>query len=284
MRQSTRLKIFALIGYPIGHTLSPYMHNAGFLKLNIKALYLPLSVEPKRLKGAIKILKEAGASGFNVTIPFKSACIRYLDRVDKLASMIGAVNTVVIKNNRLIGYNTDATGFLKSVKEDLGLLPKNKSCFVIGAGGAARAVAFALAREGTKQIFITDIVKSKAVSLAKNIRKHFPGCETSSVISYQSSVISKVDLLVNATPLGMKKTDPLPIGPKILHKNLAVYDLVYNPCPTKLVKIARRKGIKAVNGLGMLLYQGAEAFRLWTHRRAPVEVMRRVLLKHVAKA
>lgn len=270
-----RLKIFALIGYPVGHTLSPYMHNTAFSKLKIKALYIPLSVEPKRLRQTIKILKDADIGGFNVTIPFKSICMRYLDRVDKLASMIGAVNTVVVKGKRLIGYNTDATGFIKSLKEDLKFTPKNKSALLIGAGGAARAVAFALAKEGAKEIFITDIVKTKAVSLAKNIRKYFPKCKIKSTTNYD------IDLLVNATPLGMKKSDPLPVNPKLLHNRLLIYDVVYNPSPTKLVKTAKKRKIKAVNGLGMLLYQGAEAFQLWTGRRAPIAVMRKALLEHI---
>ena len=271
-----RLKIFALIGYPVGHTLSPYMHNAAFSKLKIKALYIPLSVEPKRLRQTIKILKDANIGGFNVTIPFKSICMRYLDRVDKLASMIGAVNTVVVKGKRLIGYNTDVAGFLKSLREDLKFTPKNKSALLIGAGGAARAVAFALAKEGAKEIFITDIVKTKAVSLAKNIRKYFPKCKIKSTTNYD------IDLLVNATPLGMKKSDSLPVNPKLLHNRLSIYDVVYNPSPTKLVKTAKKRKIKAVNGLGMLLYQGAEAFQLWTGRRAPIAVMRRALEGRIA--
>ncbi len=277
-----RLKIFALIGYPVGHTLSPYMHNAAFSKLKIKALYIPLSVEPKRLKETIKILKGAGIGGFNITTPFKSTCMRYLDRVDKLASMIGAVNTVVAKGRRLIGYNTDATGFLRSLREDLRLAPKNKSTLLIGAGGAAKAVAFALAKEGAKEIFITDIVESKATSLARNIRKHFPKCKTKPITIYDIRyTIYEINLLVNATPLGMKKSDPLPINPKLLHNRLSIYDVVYNPSPTKLVKVAKKRKIKAVNGLGMLLYQGAEAFQLWTGRRAPVEVMRKTLLEQM---
>ncbi len=282
MTQDSRLKIFALIGYPVGHTLSPYMHNAAFSKLKIKALYIPLSVEPKRLRQTIKILKDANIGGFNITIPFKSICMRYLDRVDKLASMIGAVNTVVVKGKRLIGYNTDATGFLRSLKKDLRLSPKNKSALLIGAGGAAMAVAFSLAKEGAKEIFITDIVKTKAVSLAKNIRKYFPKCKIKSTTNYELRTTNyDIDLLVNATPLGMKKSDPLPVNPKLLHNRLSIYDVVYNPSPTKLVETAKKRKIKAVNGLGMLLYQGAEAFQLWTGRRAPIAVMRKTLLEHI---
>ncbi|MFH0731384.1 MAG: shikimate dehydrogenase [Candidatus Omnitrophota bacterium] len=280
--QNSKLKIYGVIGYPLGHTLSPYMHNDAFSKLKIKAIYLPLSVEPKNLKSAINTLKTAGICGFNVTIPFKTSCMRYLDRIDKLVSMIGAVNTVVLKKNKLSGYNTDAAGFIKSLKADLGFSPKGKSVFVLGAGGAARAVCFALAKEGAREIFIVDVIKSKAVSLARNIRKNFPKCLIEVVTTSQShNVTSRADLIVNATPLGMKKTDPLPINPKLLRKGLAVYDLVYNPSPTKLVKAAKAKGVNAANGLGMLLYQGAEAFKLWTRRKAPVEVMKQALERHI---
>jgi len=254
------------------------MHNAAFSKLKIKALYIPLSVELKKLKQTIKELKTARIGGFNVTIPFKSACISSLDKIDKPSQAIGAVNTVVIKNNKLFGYNTDATGFIKSVKEDLKLNLKGKRCILLGAGGGARAVGFALAKEGAKQIFITDIEKAKATSLARNLRKYFPKCEAIYITKSKIQDLKfETDLLVNATPLGMKKTDPLPVNPKILHKKLAIYDLVYNPSPTKLVKEAKKRKAKAANGLGMLLYQGAEAFKLWTGKAAPVGVMRRTL-------
>ncbi len=275
------MKLFALIGYPVAHTLSPYMQMAAFSKLKIKALYVPLSIEPKRLSEVLKLLKES-INGFNVTIPYKSSCMRYLDKVDKPASIIGAVNTVVVKNKRLNGYNTDATGFIKSVKSDLKISLRNKACLVIGAGGAGKAVCFALAKKGAREIFITDTIKNKAISLARNIKKYFPKCKISA-ISHQPSAISKLDLLVNATPLGMKKTDPLPIDAGILKKAKAVYDLVYNISPTRLVKEARKRNIKAANGLGMLLHQGAEAFKLWTHHKAPIEVMRKALERHLTQ-
>ncbi len=279
--QSSKLKLFALIGYPVAHTLSPYMQMRAFSRLKIKALYIPLAIEPKRLAQAIKMLRN-GTSGFNVTIPHKSACMRYLDSVDKLARMIGAVNTVVVKDKRLFGFNTDATGFIKSVKEDLGVALKGKTCAVIGAGGAARAVAFALANEGAKEIYITDVVKAKATSLAKNIKRYFHKCKIEVVTQYSTlNTQCPIDLLVNATPIGMKKSDPLPIDLEILDKAKAVYDLVYNVSPTKLVKKARQKKIKASNGLGMLLYQGAEAFQLWTHKKAPVEAMRKALKRQI---
>ncbi|MBN1405364.1 MAG: shikimate dehydrogenase [Candidatus Omnitrophica bacterium] len=272
-----KLKIFALIGYPIGHTLSPYMHMRAYAKLNISAIYIPLLVEPEKLKETINALKRSRIDGFNVTIPFKTACMKYLDCTDKFASMIGAVNTISITNNKLTGHNTDASGFLKALKQELKFNPKNKSCLVVGAGGAARAVCFALAKERARKIFITDVIKSKAVSLAGNVKKYFPKCEISTTPG------EAVDLLVNATPAGMKKSDKLPIDAKILQKGLKVYDLVYNQSPTKLVKKARQKGLIAQNGLSMLLYQGAEAFEIWFKKKAPVDAMRKALNKQAKK-
>lgn len=256
------------------------MHNAAFAKLKIKALYIPFSVEPKALKKTLKVLKASGLSGFNVTIPYKSACIKQLDKTDKLASMIGAVNTVVARKDKLVGYNTDATGFIKSVKEELKINIKNKTCYLVGAGGAGRAVGFALAKEGAKEIYIKDVARTKAISLARNIKKHFPGCKVFSDFRLQTSDFRPIDLLVNATPLGMKKNDPLPIDMKLLNKTKAVYDVIYNR-QTELVKYARKRKIKAVNGLGMLLYQGAEALELWTNKKAPIGVMRRALLENM---
>jgi len=271
------IKLFALIGYPLGHTLSPYMHNAGFLKKKIKGLYIPLEVDAKDLKNTVSSLRKSIVCGFNVTIPHKTACMKHLDKIDKLALMIGAVNTVVKKNKKFIGYNTDASGFLKSLKTDLKFLPKNKKCLVIGAGGAGKAAAFALAKDGAKEIYITDIDNPRVNSLVKNIKKHFPKCKVESEACSLKSEVCNIDLVVNATPLGMKEKDPLPIDVKLLAKTTAVYDVVYNPSPTKLVKQAKKRKIKAVNGLGMLLYQGVLAFELWTQKRAPVEVMKKAL-------
>ena len=258
------------------------MHNAAFNSLKIKAAYLPFSVKRSKLKEAISSLRESGISGFNVTIPFKSECIRYLDRVEPMARMIGAINTVVVRNNKFIGYNTDCAGFIRSLKEELSLKPRGKNIFILGAGGASKAVAFGLAREGAGEIYIYDIIQAKAKSLTRNIRRYFKKCK---VISCDKSRMQKeiknCQLLVNCTPLGMGKNDPLPIAGRLLHKRLNVYDIVYAPLKTELVKIAKRRGVKAVGGVGMLLYQGVCAFQLWTKRKAPISLMRKELLANL---
>jgi len=268
----------------VEHSLSPYMHNAAFRRLKIKAAYLPLPVRRGRLKAAIASLKDAGISGFNITIPFKSECIRYLDAIEPVAKKIGAVNTVILKNNRLKGSNTDHQGFIRSLKEELRFDPRNKEILILGAGGAARAVAFGLANKGAKKIHIYDIIPGRASSLARNIKSCFRGCEASFCKAKDMpKVIKDCRLLVNCTPLGMKKKDKLPIDVKLLHNGLKVYDIVYTPLETRLIKAAKKKGITACGGVGMLLYQGAIAFEMWTRKKAPVSLMKRTLLDNIKR-
>ena len=275
-------KLYGLIGNPVEHSLSPYMQNAAFSRLNIDAAYLPFLVEKGKLGPAISALKRTGISGFNVTVPFKSECIKYLDRIDPLAKAIGAVNTVVNKDRKLIGYNTDCTGFLRSVKEDLRFSPKGRDIFLLGAGGAARAVAFGLAKSNAKTIMIYDIMPLKVNALITDVKKSFPAVDIiASGFKDMPRLIQGCRLLVNCTPVGMRSKDPLPIEAKLLHKGLKVYDIVYTPLKTRLVKTAEGKSIKAVNGINMLLYQGVLAFELWTGRKAPVSLMRKELMDNL---
>jgi shikimate dehydrogenase len=277
-------KLYGIIGCPVGHSLSPYMQNAAFKKLGIKASYITFPIEKEKLRQGLEELKRIGFSGFNVTIPFKSQCLRYLDRIEPVAKKIGAVNTVVIKNKRLFGYNTDYIGFIRSLKEELKFYPRGKAIFIIGAGGAARAVAFGLAKEAAKYIYIYDIVKKSSDSLAKAVEKNFHNCNIVACTKKDiAEYIKACQLLVNTSPLGMKEKDPLPIDVGLLHNGLKVYDVVYTPQKTRLVKAARQKDIKAVGGLGMLLYQGACAFKIWTKKNPPVALMRQQLLKHISR-
>jgi shikimate dehydrogenase len=275
-------RLYGLIGNPVGHSLSAHMHNAGFNALNIDAAYIPFLVERGKLRQAISALKHDGISGFNVTVPFKSECIKYLDGIDPLAKAIGAVNTVVNKNGRLIGYNTDCAGFLKSLDKDLGFVPKGKSVFLLGAGGAARAVAFGVARCNARSVIIYDIIPSRIRSLTIALHKVFPGIDIiASGVKDMPYLIRGCQLFVNCTPLGMRPKDPFPIQPHLLHKGLKVYDVVYTPLKTRLIGSARRRCIKAVSGINMLLYQGVMAFELWTGRKAPVSLMRKQLLDNL---
>ncbi|MFH1645886.1 MAG: shikimate dehydrogenase [Candidatus Omnitrophota bacterium] len=275
-------KVFGIIGNPIKHSLSPHMHNAAFSKLKIKAVYLPFEVKKSQLKNTILSFKKNSIYGFNVTIPFKTDCIKYLDLIDPLAEMIGAVNTVVLEGKKFVGYNTDYMGFLRSVKEDLKIDFRNKRIMLLGAGGAARAVGFGCAKTGVSELLIYDIASARSKKLAHSIDYCFPAVKAKAVSKASlSECIKDVDLLVNCTPLGMKNQDPLPIESRVLHKGLKIYDIVYTPLKTKLVETATHKGIKAVGGLGMLLYQGTAAFELWTKKKAPVSLMRKVLLEQL---
>ncbi len=271
-------KIFGIIGHPVRHTMSPAMQNAALRHLGLNGIYVPFDVEPKSLKAAIEGIKSLGICGVNVTIPHKETVIKYLGHLSHEARLIGAVNTIVNKNGNLIGYNTDVSGFIKAIKRDLKFNPRRRTVFILGAGGAAKAVGFALAMAGAKRIILTDVVDDKALELACEVELKTE-CECIALKTNSSGIpemILNSSLLVNATPCGMHGGDPIGVKANFLHKGLCVFDLVYNK-DTKLVKAARQKGIKAAGGLNMLLYQGAKAFELWTGKRAPVKVMKRAL-------
>lgn len=276
--------IYGLFGYPIKHTSSPAMHNAGFQKLGINAVYLPFEIKADDLERAINSLTALGIKGVNLTIPHKEACLNFIDNLSPEAELIGAVNTIVVKDGELIGHNTDGLGFITSLEEDLGLSPSRLSVFILGAGGAAKAVAMELARQGAVRILITDLEGERARRLAVHIRNYITECDSEDVSLKKDILkekISEVKLLVNATPVGMKPDDSLPVPEEVLRPDLAVYDLVYNLKTTRLVEAARKKGAKAVTGIGMLLYQGVKAFELWTGQKAPVEVMKKALLSSI---
>ena len=258
--------------------MSPVMHNAAFKQLGLDYEYVPMEVEPKDLKEAIGGLKALHIAGFNVTIPYKQAVIPLIDKCTELAETIGAVNTVQNQDGTLIGYNTDAEGFIDSLKLEARFLPKGKNVVIIGSGGASRAVCTMLAREGVKSLTITDVLPQKALDLSEYLKDNFSvssrALDNSDPILQRE--INHANLVVNTSPIGMEpKTDACPISDDIeLHPGLTVYDLVYNPKETKLLKKAKQVGANAVSGLGMLVRQGALAFELWTGQQAPLETMR----------
>jgi shikimate dehydrogenase len=248
------------------------MHNAAFAALKLDFTYLPFEVSPGALREAVNAVGALGLRGVNVTIPHKESVLRFLDEVDPLARRIGSVNTIVNKNGVLKGYNTDATGFIKDLKNN-GFNPSNTTVIIVGAGGAGRAVAAALNRAGAKKIFITDMLESRAKSLASNIKR-------AEFISFRAwkGKIEAAGLLVNATPAGMRPGKPLAAA-KELTKEIFVYDLVYNR-RTELLNEAVNARARCAGGLGMLLNQGAAAFELWTGKKAPLEIMRKALIKN----
>lgn len=272
--------IYGLIGYPVKHTFSPLMHNAAFKTLGINAVYLPFEIKPADLETVMRSTRALGIRGLNVTVPYKEKVLKYLDEIDREAALIKAANTVVVKDGKLKGFNTDGRGFVKSLQEEFGVLPKGKRFFIMGAGGASRAISFSLALQGAGQIVLVDDVADKAIDLAKSLVRH-TACDAVALKKDTKAIkemILNSDVLVNATPCGMKPHDPKLIDPNLLHKNLLVYDIIYNPRTTTLLRDARNKGAKTANGIGMLLNQGVLSFSLWTGRKAPVHVMKKALV------
>ena len=269
-------RIYGVIGYPIAHSLSPAMHTAAFEALGLDALYTAFNIPPKQLRPVLRGLVAAGIDGLSVTIPHKEAVVPLLDRCDPDAQALGAVNTVVVRRGRAIGYNTDAGGFARALRE-LGWRPGPCAATILGAGGAARAVAWVLSRAPQTRLTIANRPIERARQLARWLTRRRPGCRVR-VQSLRHVSLKDQDVLVNATSVGMRAGDPPFVNLAGCPKTLVVYDLVYTRV-TPLVAQAKRRGCVAENGLAMLLYQGAEAFRIWTGRQPPLDVMRRVLEK-----
>lgn len=270
-------KIYGLIGYPVKHSLSPAMHNAAFSYLKTDAEYKLFSLRQEELGDFLKNLKQNNIYGLNVTIPYKEAVIPFLDILSDETRLIGAVNTIRVSGDRLEGFNTDGEGFLRHLRQDLRFNPEGKIIAILGAGGAAKAISVYLAKVKAKKIAIYDIDKRKSTALVEHLKENFNNIEFKYTNSTKDLNIQNCDLLVNATPIGMKEKDPCLIDEKFIHRDLLVYDLIYNPKETKLLLRARKVGAKITNGLGMLLYQGILSFKIWTGQDAPLEIMRQAL-------
>jgi len=277
MKPQVKNFIFGLLGYPIKHSLSPRMYNAALRSLKIKARYKLFEVSFENLAEFVLNIKKNNICAFNVTIPYKEKIIPYLSSLSAGAKEIGAVNTVVVsRNGKLKGFNTDYLGFAGHLKE---LKVKPCRVAIIGAGGAAKAVCFALAKMKVLELCIYDIDKFKSLSLFKRLSSHFAQTRFDVATRVEDLKISQKDLLINATPVGMHFGDPCLINESWLHKRLFVYDLIYNPAETKLISLARKYGLNCSNGLGMLLYQGVFAFKYFTGKNPPVKIMKEALLK-----
>ncbi len=259
--------IYGLIGYPVEHSLSPLMHNAAFKALKLDAAYKLFSLKEEELEDFFKKLKEKNSPifGLNVTVPYKEKVIKYLDSLSPYAEKTMAVNTITISPARVLqGHNTDGPGFLTHLTE-LGVATHGKKVAILGAGGSARAIlsVLCLLPERPASIKIYNHHKPKADELVRDLKNRMDLKGVEVVLSVDDLDIPKADLLINTTPLGMKKGDPALVDENLLHKNLFVYDLVYNVSETALMKLAEKKGAKASNGLGMLFYQGVLAFQRW---------------------
>ncbi len=284
MNISGKTRVCGVIGDPIEHTLSPIMHNAAFNALGLDYVFLAFKVKTAEVETAIDGMRALKIRGLNVTMPHKTSVIKHLDRVDLSAQIVNSVNTILNKENLLFGFNTDGIGALKALKEN-GVQLKGRKVLLLGAGGAARAIAYTLAKEADELAVLNRTVK-QAQELARLLQKSLNKKVVAGSLSPKDiqSSIRDSDILVNATSVGMKpKTDESPIPSKLLRSNMAVMDIVYNPLETKLAKEAKEMGAKVVSGVEMLIYQGAESFTLWTGKAAPVEVMKQAALNHLQK-
>jgi shikimate dehydrogenase len=257
--------------------MSPAMHNAAFRELGLDFLYVPFWVKREELGRAIEGMRALNIKGLNVTIPHKVAVLQFLDELDPLAEKIGAVNTIVNDDGLLKGYNTDASGFLQALLER-GIEPEGRNIVILGAGGASRAVSFILADRGAHLVILNRLLELDwAEELAGRISRIF-GKEVKALELNKENLIGalgKADILVNTTSVGMNPNiDETPVASDLLRSGIVVFDIVYNPVKTRLLREAEMARAKTIGGLDMLVWQGALAFEKWTGRKAPVELMR----------
>lgn len=292
-----RTRYCAVYGHPVSHSASPAMQNAGIAALGLNWRYLAFDVRPEELGKAIVGAKAMNFIGLNLTVPHKLLALDMVDSLDDSAKLWGAVNTVRFEARdsngnwqavgelaetpaevRSRGFNTDADAITRAVREDLGLELAGKKVLVLGAGGAGRTAALKLAADGVAELFLVNRTREKAEAVAQEIRRLYPRVKL--VLDYPSG---PVDLVLNATSLGLKEGDPLPLAERdfSLEAAAAVFDMIYRPAETPLLKRAKAAGCRTANGLGMLLHQGARALDLWTGKRAPLEPMRRALTQNV---
>ncbi|MFQ6122417.1 MAG: shikimate dehydrogenase [Dehalococcoidales bacterium] len=282
---SGKTKICGVIGDPIEHTMSPVMHNAAFKKLGIDYLYVAFKVSKEELGRAVEGVRALNIRGLNVTIPHKVAIIPFLDKVDPLVEKIGAVNTIVNDGGVLTGYNTDATGFLQALLKQ-GVEPKGKNIVILGAGGASRAISFILAERGANLVILNrELELDWAEELARRISQVF-NQEVKALLLNEDNlakVLERADVVVNATSVGMSPNiDETPVPARLLKPGLIIFDIVYNPIKTKLLKEAEAAGAKTIGGLDMFVWQGALAFEKWTGQQAPFELMKREVIKRLS--
>ncbi|HAA89345.1 MAG: Shikimate dehydrogenase [Thermoanaerobacterales bacterium 50_218] len=282
-----KTRVYGLFGDPVGHSLSPLMQNTAFAFYDFPCCYVPFQVKREDLSVAVASIRALGMGGVNITIPHKEKVLAHLDQVDKEAELIGAVNTVVNRDGLLVGYNTDGAGFIRSLQEEAGFDPEGKKVVLLGAGGAARAVAFALALRGIGFLWIFNRTPARAQLLAQDVAEK-TGCQTIGAgleAELVRNALEQAQLLVHASPVGMyphHDEEPL-IDPLLLPPEVLVCDLVYNPPRTRLLSGAAERGCRVLSGLGMLVYQGALAFELWTGKKAPVSLMRSVLEEQLSR-
>ncbi len=273
-------KTFCLIGNPVEHSMSPTMWNPALENLGLDYVYVAFNVISDNLEKAIDGMRALGIEGMNVTIPHKEAVIKYLDEIEELSLKIGAINTIKNEDGYLIGRNTDADGAKKSLI-DAGCDISGKKILILGAGGVSRALCFVLAEE-SEEIILLDIVEERAKLLANEVKDKIGGNVSGKISTKEiiSKEIKSVDILINATPIGMyPNIQNIPISKELLHNDLFVFDVVYNPLNTRLMKEAAELGCKTLGGLDMLVNQGALAFKWWTGKKPNANLMKKKIIE-----
>ncbi len=279
---SGKTRVCGVIGDPIEHTLSPIIHNAAFEALKLDYVFLAFKVKPAEVENAINGMRALTIHGLNVTMPHKNAVVKYLDDVDPAGKAIASANTILNKDGRLLGFNTDGIGALNALEQN-SVKPRGKKVLLLGAGGAARAIAYTLAQEADELVILNRTPKP-ATELANLLKQKFKKKINAGELSPNAikDNLADSEVLINATSVGMNPNpDQTPVAPEWLKPDLAVMDIIYNPLETKLAKDAKAVGAKVVSGVEMLIYQGAASFEIWTACKAPVEVMRKAAFNHM---
>ena len=274
--------LVGIMGDPVEHSLSPPMHNAAFHQLKLDYVYVPFHVKRGNLASAIEGARSMGIKGLNLTIPHKIEVINYLDELDEAAELIGAVNTVKFTENKAVGYNTDGFGAVNAIEETTSI--SGKKIIIIGAGGAARAISFQLLLSGVGEVLIANRTREKACNLKDDLKERFNtslGCL--GLNDELEMELKDADVLINTTPVGMHphQDDEPVVTSAMMNSDLVVNDIVYNPLETGLLREADKAGAHVVHGTKMLIYQGIEAFRIWTGITPPVEVFETALMREL---
>ncbi|UCH87426.1 MAG: shikimate dehydrogenase [Dehalococcoidia bacterium] len=283
------MKLIGLIGYPLAHSISPVFQQEALDHLRIDARYELWETEHDALAERVAGMRNADCLGANVTVPYKELVVPLLDEVDPLAGRIGAVNTIVNRDGRLSGYNTDMTGFARALREEAGFDPSGAHVVLLGAGGAGRAVTMALVQGKAASVTITDILPERAQTIAEDLGRQGETVlrNVPAIGDKLASAVARCQLLVNCTPIGMrhsKQEHELPIPSELIPAEALVLDIIYNPFETRLLAEAKKRGARTLGGLSMLVYQGAASFELWTGAEAPVDVMNEAARKALGPA
>jgi shikimate dehydrogenase len=285
MAVSGKTQVCGVIGDPVEHSLSPAIQNAAFNHLKLDFVFLAFRVKAVELEDAMRGMRGLGIHGLNVTMPHKKAVTAFVDELDPTAKFLCAVNTILNRNGRLCGFNTDGVGALKALQEN-GATLSGKKVLLLGAGGAAKAITFSLAKEADELVLLNR-TPEKAKELAKSLNQILGKKVTGATLSPNAiqENLRDSDVLINATSVGMHpNASQSPVAPEWLKPDLTVMDIVYNPVETKLAKDAKAAGARVISGVEMLIHQGAASFEIWTGRSAPVEVMRKAALQKLKEA